>query len=162
MTWRSMLHYDGKMLTLALHCIVLTDPLFELVERQGKKRDKPRKPHVGVSHTDENGQMLMFPIPTEKRLEYDKFGRTLEHFLPDNIKARSDFKTDYTLEYVSYEFYEFFERFVDELPMAIAALKRLAAGEQLEDYMPLINFLGRVQSTALWTHESLSRRGGCF
>jgi hypothetical protein len=162
MAWHSILHYDGKFLTLSLECIILIDPLLELVERQGKKRSKPRKPLIGISHTDENGQMLMFPIPTERRIEYDKFARTLEHFLPDNKKAGSDFRVDWNLEFTRYEFYEFFERFTDDLPAAIKDLKRLAAGEQLEDYEPLIKFLGNVQSAALWAHEGLSRRGGCF
>ena len=147
-------------LSFALWCIVLIDPLLELAERDGEKRRKPRKPWIGVAPADEKGQFLMFPMPIEKRMEYDKLARTLGHFLPENVKAGSTFEHDWNLEFVQYEFYAFFKRYESKLPPMIEQLKKIAAGETLDDYKPLIEFLGALNGSALHEHES--HRKGCF
>ena len=103
---------------------------------------------------------VMFPMPMYRRKEYDEFARTLEHFLPENVKAGSDFEPDWGLRFTRYEFYKLFEGVKEGLRPHIGQLRRIAAGERLDDYEPLIKFLGRLQMKALCKHES--ERGGCF
>ena len=95
------MRHTNHCLLLALHCRTLINPLMEL----------KRKNFVAV---DTVGQFLLFSIPTKTRDEYTIFAKILEHFLPENVKAGSEFKHDWSLEFTGYESYKFFEQIKDD------------------------------------------------
>jgi hypothetical protein len=106
---------------------------------------------------------LLFPIPTtEKREEYIRFAKTLRHYLPENTRASSTWKTDYSLDYVHMpEMYGVMKNFTNEqLLSVIVELESLGRGESLPDYMPLVQFLGQLEGWGLHYHHDL--QGGCF
>jgi hypothetical protein len=165
MNWCGTIEADNrmKMLTLALHCCTMNTVLMDLADAEyndAKTKKKCRKSRT--PQTEENGQMRLFPLTTEQREEFSKFAKNLRHFLHEGEERKHDdayWKEYAELEYTKYEFYKLFGQFTDdELKAAIEPLEKLGAGEALDDYEPLIKFIGEVQSYANWFYGS----GECF
>jgi hypothetical protein len=142
----------ANFLGLALHCCALNDALIDLSEKS-KGRGKAER------------QLRMFSLTQEKREDFLKFARNLRHFLQENQnkeKSMADFLAETReLDYHEYEFYGFFVQFPDaQLKPVIEQLEAVGRAEPLDDYWPLINNLGKINSAALWAHRN--EQGGCF
>lgn len=171
---------SNEFLTLALHCIVLYDPLLAIEDaryegKRGKKRTS-RKRRGEQQPVTETGQLQMFPLTNEQREEYASFAKTLQYFLDsyreDVTKTKP--KTGEKmwgaggrldgLDYCDYEFYDFWygmikrdEAKFEEQTKALAAL---GEGVLPGDCKPTIDFLSSVNGWALHRHEDARR--GCF
>jgi hypothetical protein len=168
----------ARFLTLALHCIVLNDPLLAIEDaryegREGRKRTSRKRRSEPVT---EAGQLQMFPLTTEQRAEYAKLAKTMRYFLDsyreDVTKTKP--KTGQRmfgeggrldgLEYCDYEFYDFWYGMIkrDEAKFEeqAEALAKLGEGVVPDDCKPTIDFLSSVNGWALHRHED--SRGGCF
>ena len=160
-------------LTLALHCIVLQDPLLAIEDARGEK-NPTRKRRGDTEPVTEAGQLQMFPISTKVREEYFSLAKTMRYFLDayqeDEVKTKpkgsvSMFARTAGLEYCDYEFYGFWYSFIrsekeEKFEQDIEMLEKLGEGIVPKDCMPTIKFLSKLNSTALYKHNSY--RGGCF
>jgi len=59
----------GGFLTLALHCVVLYDPLLKIMDERYESKSKKA------------GQLEMFPLDSKQRKEYAALVKTLRYFL---------------------------------------------------------------------------------
>ena len=154
----------GGFLTLALHCIVLYDPLLKIMDDRYEAKDK-------------KGQLELFELTDKQRKDYTKLVRVLRYFLDsyrrEEIKTKPKRKDPWSfldetrdLDYCDYEFYGFWYGFISsfkddfEFEKEVDILDQIAQGEQLKDYEPAIKFLSRLNSVALGRHNSYRR--GCF
>lgn len=169
-----------KFLTLALHCIVLNDPLLAIEDaryegREGKKRTG-RKRRGEQQPVTETGQLQMFPLTTEQRAEYASLAKTMRYFLDsyrEDVTKTKPKTSDKMfgaggrldgLEYCDYEFYDFWYGMIrrDEAKFEeqAEALAKLGEGVVPGDCHATIDFLSSMNGWALSKHESF--RGGCF
>jgi hypothetical protein len=113
-----------------------------------------------VKGTEPSAQSLLFPVSIEERERFDKLARTFE--LAINPKRRSSVKDiDWSLEFFKYEIFGFMEHWKKkEVEPMIEQMLAISRGEPLEDYEPLIKFLGQIQMSALYQDRHSS--GGCF
>lgn len=150
-----------KFMGFAMHCSGLTSRLMELYEEVFAK-EKGKTPRLAKN--EENGQIEMFPMPTKDREEFAKFAANLRWFLKENNGREHDkaFWAEWGKhEYSDYDFFKFFESYTDEeMKPFIEQMERIANGERLEDYKPLMDFLNRMSSRAHGISDDM--RGGCF
>jgi hypothetical protein len=154
----------GGFLTLALHCVVLYDPLLKIMDERYEKNKK-------------KGQLEMFPLDSKQRKDYASLVKTLRYFLDtyrrERLKTKAKRKDPWSfleetrnLEYCDYEFYDFWYGFIAgfkndlEFEKEVDTLDQIAQGEPLKDYEPAIKFLSKLNSVALGRHNSYRR--GCF
>jgi hypothetical protein len=166
--------YDGKFLTLALHCLVLQKPIMDLADAQyeaqtGLKKSRKSHPTLGAPVTEETGQIRMFPLSTEQREEFTKFAKNLQYFLKDDDKANAGMWDWITatkdFEFADYDHHVFFDAIPNEkLRPGIEMMFKVGRGEPLEDYVELVKFLSWLNGRALHEHEDrrMSESGGCF
>jgi len=151
-------------LTLALHCVVLYDPLLKVMDDRYEAKKK-------------KGQLELFALTDKQRKEYSKLVKVLRYFLDsyrrEEIKTKPKNKDPWKfleqtrgLEYCDYEFYGFWYGFIGgfkddfEFEKEVDTLDQIAQGEPLKDYEPAIKFLSKLNSVALGRHNSYRR--GCF
>lgn len=155
--------HSANYLGLALHTIVLMDPLVELedyryVQKTGKV-DQFTKTWRRIDPTS------LFPISDKDRADFTKLAANLKYFLPEELNKLAKSRTMFTREheYQEYEFYDFFANFYKHTKNAEARIKemeQIGGGATLEDHEPLIKFLSSLNSCALSCHNN--QRGGCF
>lgn len=146
----------GGFLTLALHCVVLYDPLLKIMDER-------------------YGQLELFPLTVKQRKDYASLVKTLRYFLDvyreEKLKTKPksepfSFERSRGLEFCDYEFFDFWYGFIGgfkndlEFEKQVDILDQVAQGEPLKDYEPAIKFLSRLNSVALGRHNSYRR--GCF
>lgn len=168
--------HSGEFLTLALHTIVMYDPLIRIEDaryemREGRKRQRRPRPE------DSPKQLKMFPLTEEQAKDFESFGRTLRYFLESyqeevtKTRPRSKdklFGPDgrlHNLEYCSYEFYKFWYGFITTVGVKkfeeqVNRIEQIGQNTNLDDFEPTIKFLSHINSRALAEHNY--HRGGCF
>jgi hypothetical protein len=149
----------------------LEKPLLDLADaqyerEQGEKKKRQPHPTLGAPAAEANGQLKMFPLTTEQRQEFLDFAENISFYLkedkhPFEFHDEEYWKKYHKMEFSGYEFYAFWAQFKEaDLRAGIALLEQVGRGEPLDDYLPVIRFLGSIVSHAHWAHGNA--RGGCF
>ena len=159
---------SGQFLTLALHTIVLYDPLIKVEDLRHETRGRKKV---------DTSQLALFPLTEKQAVEHASFAKTLRYFLEayqeDVIKTKP--KDDrnmfgrngrlYGLEFCEYDFYDFWygiikQKGVEKFEQKVQLLEKIGENVPLDDYEPAIKFLSEINSRALAHHRY--NQGGCF
>jgi hypothetical protein len=165
---------NAGFLALALHTIVMYDPLMRVEDarfemREGKRRQRRPQPEI------RKVQLEIFPFEKKIVDDFESLGKTLRYFFTSyrqevtkslpKPEAWSFVTETAGLEYCDYEFYRFWYGLITtvgeaEFEKELTCVEYIGKGIPLDDYEPTIKFLSRINSRALAEHNY--NRGGCF
>lgn len=146
-----------RMVAFAMRCAALGHVLFDLQDAVLAKADG-RVPRIAKD--EKGGQIEMFPLATSDREDFAKFAANLRFLKSSAVDAGGEYWKEYAKhEYPDYEFSKLVENMPEsEVAAAAEAMEKVGAGEPLESYRPLMDFLRKLSSRA----HAATDRGGCF